>query len=76
MDRELGHVGDARNAEVCKVALLHDAVFQGDGIAWQTHRQAHQRRALHLGLNAARVDDQVAMDTGGHVVQYRATVLH
>ncbi|MNL64810.1 hypothetical protein D3C87_1890620 [compost metagenome] len=35
---KFGHVGDAWNAEVSKITLLHDTIFQGNGTAWQAHR--------------------------------------
>ncbi|MNP32695.1 hypothetical protein D3C76_1258920 [compost metagenome] len=76
MDGEFRHVGNARHAEVRKIALLHHTIFQGDRATWQAHRQAHQRRALDLGLDTAWVDRQVAVHTGCHVVQHRTAVLY
>ena len=64
-----GHVGDAWHGKVAKVALLHHAVLERDGGARQAHRQAHQCRALHLGLHAFRVDGQVAVHARRHAVQ-------
>ena len=45
-------------------------------MARQAHRQAHQRRALHLCFHGARVHDQVAVHARGHAVQARPAVLH
>ena len=70
------HVGQACDAVVGEVALLHHAVLQRDGRTGQAHAQAHQRSALHLGLHAQRVDGGVAVHTGGDAVQPGRFTVH
>lgn len=53
MHRDLRHVGDTGHDKVAEVALLDDAVLQGDRGTRQAHRQSHQRAALDLGLHDA-----------------------
>ena len=69
MHSNLGHVGDAGHHVVAKIALLHQAVFEGDGSTGQAGAQAHQRRALYLRLNRLGVDRQVAMHGSRHRMQ-------
>ena len=76
MNIESRHVGYAGHREVAEVALLDDAVLERDSRTRQAHRQAHDRRALHLGATGLTFfDDDVINFFSPHATEKSAIFL-